>query len=138
MMYNNFDPNNLEYQEAYKRAKQRVEAKMGFYSHLTSYVIVNGFLIAIYMFTTPGGYPWFIWPMLGWGIGLAFHFVAVFGVGGRGNAADVRQRMLQEELRRMGVSSAQPYANPNSTFSGTNSDVGASSSYPGQVPPDKR
>lgn len=136
-MYNNFDPNNVEYQEAYRRARQRVEAKMGFYSHLTSYVIVNGFFIVIYLFTF-GGYPWFIWPMLAWGIGLAFHFMSVFGFG-RHNSSDVRQRMIQEELRRMGISPAQPYANPNSAFSGTNPDTQVNgNTYPGQVPPDRR
>lgn len=27
-------------------------------------------------------YKWFVWPLLGWGVGLAFHALAIFGLGG--------------------------------------------------------
>ena len=50
--------------------------KVGFYSHLWSYLIVNGALLLINNFT-PGPW-WFQWSVLGWGIGLAFHFKATF------------------------------------------------------------
>jgi len=50
--------------------------KLGFYSHLWSYLIVNAALLLINNFT-PGPW-WFQWPVLGWGIGLAFHFKAIF------------------------------------------------------------
>jgi len=50
--------------------------KLGFYSHLWSYLIINGALLFINKFT-PGPW-WFQWSVLGWGIGLAFHFKAVF------------------------------------------------------------
>ena len=57
----------------YARLKRR---KVGFYSHLSSYLIVNAVLLLINIFT-PG--PWrFQWAVLGWGIGLAFHFKALF------------------------------------------------------------
>lgn len=55
------------------RLKRR---KVGFYSHLWSYLIVNGALLLINKFT-PGPW-WFQWSVLGWGIGLAFHFKAIF------------------------------------------------------------
>ena len=55
------------------RLKRR---KVGFYSHLWSYLIVNGALLLINNFT-PGPW-WFQWSVLGWGIGLAFHFKAIF------------------------------------------------------------
>jgi hypothetical protein len=55
------------------RLKRR---KVGFYSHLWSYIIVNCGLLIINNFT-PGPW-WFQWPVLGWGIGLAFHFKAIF------------------------------------------------------------
>ena len=35
-------------------------------------------LIAINLITTPGGYFWAIWPMLGWGLGLGFHAAGTF------------------------------------------------------------
>ncbi len=49
----------------------------GFLGHLGSYVIVIGFLAVINFITDPGGYPWFIWPALGWGVGLAFHVLGI-------------------------------------------------------------
>jgi hypothetical protein len=55
------------------RLKRR---KVGFYSNLLSYLIVNAALLLINSLT-PGPW-WFQWPLLGWGIGLAFHFKAVF------------------------------------------------------------
>ncbi len=55
------------------RLKRR---KVGFYSHLWTYLIVNGALLLINRFT-PGPW-WFQWSVFGWGIGLAFHFKAIF------------------------------------------------------------
>jgi hypothetical protein len=55
------------------RLKRR---KVGFYSHLWCYLIVNAALLLINNFT-PGPW-WFQWSVLGWGIGLAFHFKAVY------------------------------------------------------------
>jgi hypothetical protein len=42
-----------------------------FFNHLTSYLIVNTFLVLMDFFTT-GGLSWAVFPALGWGIGLAF------------------------------------------------------------------
>lgn len=60
-----------------KRAKKRANAEYGFYSHLTSYLSVIAMLALINIFTTR--YPWFLWPALGWGIGIFSHYMAVFG-----------------------------------------------------------
>lgn len=104
-MYN-YDPNSAEYREAYRRAEQRVKAKVAFYWHLASYVLVNGLLIVIYLITGPlpgfYTYPWFVWPMAGWGIGLMFNFLAVFVFGGT-RSDEMRRRMIEDELRRMGA-----------------------------------
>ena len=62
--------------EAAKEAwikRQRSE----FYGHLTSYCIINGFLFMVNLLTSRG-YLWVVWPMLGWGIGMAFHFVSAY------------------------------------------------------------
>ncbi len=67
-------------QQATKKEKIRKvwlkRRKVGFYSHLWSYLIVNGALLLINNFT-PGPW-WFQWSVFGWGIGLAFHFKAIF------------------------------------------------------------
>jgi signal transduction histidine kinase len=63
--------------EILRRARRRARAEVGFYAHLMSYLGVMAFLALINLFTTH--YPWFIWPALGWGIGLFAHYMAVFG-----------------------------------------------------------
>lgn len=50
--------------------------KQGFRAHATSYVLVMALLVMIWLMTSPGGYFWPMWPMLGWGIGLASHGLA--------------------------------------------------------------
>jgi signal transduction histidine kinase len=62
---------------ALARARRRAAAEVAFYAHLQSYLGVMAFLALINVFTT--WYPWFIWPALGWGIGLFAHYMAVFG-----------------------------------------------------------
>lgn len=69
-----------------------------FYNHLTSYCIVNGFLVFINVWTSRG-YFWAIWPIMGWGIGLAFHFVNTFFV----SEAEIdrgARRLLRKKARR--------------------------------------
>jgi signal transduction histidine kinase len=66
-----------EERQAYERARRRAAAEAGFYVHLMWYGTVIGFLFLINLMTT--GYPWFLWPALGWGFGLMSHFSAVFG-----------------------------------------------------------
>ena len=63
--------------ERYRRAKARVEQLVGVYSHAGVYALVNGMLFIINMLTSPGD-PWFFWPLMGWGIGLAAHGFGVF------------------------------------------------------------
>jgi hypothetical protein len=44
-----------------------------FRRHAITYALVMTVLVAIWLLTSPGGYFWPIWPMLGWGIGVAAH-----------------------------------------------------------------
>jgi signal transduction histidine kinase len=64
-------------EEVLRRARRRAAAEVGFYGHLMSYLGVMAFLALVNLMTT--SYPWFLWPALGWGIGLFSHFMAVFG-----------------------------------------------------------
>jgi signal transduction histidine kinase len=69
------------------------------------YGIIIGFLFIINLMTTGfGGYPWFIWPALGWGFGIASHFSAVYGwrwvhdrVFQPAVAREVQREVLQEK-----------------------------------------
>ena len=67
-------------EEIRQMARRRVEAKKGFFVHLSMYVIINIFLFLIWFFVAggPGSYPWFLWVLFGWGIGVAANAVAVF------------------------------------------------------------
>ncbi len=74
----------LERQDAKMQAIRRTRLhrrKVGFYWHLWSYVIVNLALVLINCLV-PGPF-WFQWSILGWGIGLACHFKAVFFTHGK-------------------------------------------------------
>ncbi len=60
----------------YLRAVARVQKLKEFYQNLVSYCIVIPFLIFINLRFSPGFY-WFWFPIFGWGMGLAFHFLEV-------------------------------------------------------------
>ena len=48
----------------------------GFFFHFSAYVLVNLILIAVNLLTTHDQL-WFYWPLLGWGIGILAHGLAV-------------------------------------------------------------
>ena len=84
----------MEKQEAYNRAKKRLEAKQGFYVHAVTYVAVM-VMLAIINLTTSPDYLWFLWPLAGWGIGLLFNGLAVFGIVGK---PVITEEMIQKEM----------------------------------------
>jgi hypothetical protein len=62
--------------ELRKAAVKRLEDRRGLQAHLLAYLLVNGFLVGIWAITG-GGFFWPMFPMFGWGIGVAFHIWAV-------------------------------------------------------------
>ncbi len=62
-----------EFKNAWK-AIELEEAKNGFLAHFSAYVILNSFLFVLNILISPQTL-WFYYVTLGWGIGLAFHFV---------------------------------------------------------------
>ena len=90
----------MEAPSTYDKAKERVEEKLGFYSHLGAYVVVNLFLIILNLMLDRSNL-WFYWPLAGWGVGLFFHGMGIF-IWGEGSS--VKERMIKEEMeRREGV-----------------------------------
>ena len=84
--------------DRYKAAKSRVAQLRGFYVHLTTFVVVNAFLIILNLITSPDSL-WFYWVLLGWGIGLVAHALQVYGsftIFGK----DWEDRKVQEYLKR--------------------------------------
>jgi hypothetical protein len=83
-------------QDAHEKARKRVEAKFGFYVHLTVYVAVNILLLVLNLTHSPQ-YLWFLWPLFGWGIGIGFHALAIF-VFSPGSA--IKEQMIEREMKR--------------------------------------
>ncbi len=88
-----------------KEAQQRVKHKKSFYSNLFSWLAVSFFLMMINA-VSGGDEPWFMFPFLGWGLGVAFHGYAVFGAAGKYNKKWERKQM-EKELERIRMSEAQ-------------------------------
>ena len=61
-----------------EEAVTRLRKKRDLQAHLLAFVLVNLFLNGIWLLTTPGGFYWPMFPLLGWGIGLAFHVWDVY------------------------------------------------------------
>lgn len=83
-------------EEVVGRARRRARAEVGFYTHMMSYLGVIAFLALVNLLTTR--YPWFLWPALGWGIGLFSHYMAVFG--GRMMRERFWEPAVEREVRR--------------------------------------
>jgi class 3 adenylate cyclase/uncharacterized protein YdcH (DUF465 family) len=58
-----------------KKIRQAERSRGGFWGHLGPFVVVNGVLAAVNL-NQPGAAPWFLIPLLGWGIGLVSHAVS--------------------------------------------------------------
>lgn len=47
--------------------------------NLIAYIIINAFLVMVWYFTEDDyNNFWPIWPLMGWGIGLAFHYFGAY------------------------------------------------------------
>jgi hypothetical protein len=76
-------------------ARRRASAKMGWYIHAFVYVLVNLLLILL---ATSRGQNWFVFPLLGWGLGLLIHGAVIFLVApGRG----FYDRLLERERKSL-------------------------------------
>jgi len=92
----------MDEQARYQEAKKRVEEIKGFYFHLVCYLFVNAVLVVINLLTSPE-YLWFIWALIGWGIGLFIHAFSVFG-GLWGKSWEERKiKEIMEKDRRSGA-----------------------------------
>ena len=90
------------------KAKLRALAKLGFYIHFSVYVGVNVLLFFVWWFTRGdtsvpnASFPWFIFPLVGWGIGVLAHYLAVF------HRTGVTDRMVEQEYRKLKAEQGQP------------------------------
>jgi uncharacterized membrane protein YccC len=88
--------------EALRAAAERsLRRKHDFLQHLFSYLVVNGLFVTIWLIVGLTGGSWFPWPlfpMIGWGIGLAFHAWAAFGPPSR----PITDEDIDRKMRRLG------------------------------------
>ena len=75
--------------ELREAALARLKGKREFRTHVAVYVIVNTMLVVIWALSGQG-YFWPVWPILGWGVGLALHGWTVF----------YEKPISEEEIRR--------------------------------------
>lgn len=76
-------------------ARRRAFMKMGWYIHAAVYVVVNLMLVAL---ASASGREWVVFPLVGWGLGLAIHGLVVFLVTGGGG---LQERLVQRERERL-------------------------------------
>ncbi len=86
-------------EEAYYKAKKRVEEIKGFYGNIISYCVVIPFLIFI-NYRTSWNFQWFWFPMLGWGMGIVFHAFGVFGYGKNWEERKIQEILDKENQRK--------------------------------------
>ena len=82
---------NIE--ERREEAIKRLEAKSDFRAHLLVYGLVNALLIGIWA-VVGAGFFWPIFPLLGWGIGLALHAYDIYA------SKTISEEDIQAEMRR--------------------------------------
>ena len=85
-------------EQRYQRAQKQVKKLKGFYEHLATFISVNVMLLVINLLTSPESL-WFVWPLMGWGVGLFSHAVSVYGLFGRGGRR-WEERKIQEIMLR--------------------------------------
>jgi 2TM domain len=85
------------------------QKRASFKTHAVTYVIMNAFFWAVWFFSSNqhfdnleikswGNFPWPIWPMIGWGIGLAFHFAGAY-IFPRSNSVETEYEKLKQQQK---------------------------------------
>ena len=78
-----------------ERAVARLKGKRDFRTHVVVYVLVNSFFVLIWAMTSPDSLFWPVFPMVGWGIGLAMNAWDVYV------ADDFSEEAIQREIERL-------------------------------------
>ena len=77
-----------------EKAITRLKQKSEFLTHLFVYLVVNAFIVVIWL-ATGAGFFWPIFPMLGWGIGLVFHAWDVYW------RTPISEEQIRREMERL-------------------------------------
>ncbi len=91
-------PAPLGEEELRVKAEKKVKSRMVLLRHAGVYLIMNLFFVAIWALSG-AGYPWFLWAMTAWGLGLALHALSYF-LGSRTEA--VMHQLVNKEMEKLG------------------------------------
>lgn len=76
-------------------AIKRLKKRRDFYGHVLVYLLVNSFLVVIWWMTSPDGFFWPIFPMVGWGIGVVMNAWDVYF------AQEIDEERIEREIEHM-------------------------------------
>ncbi len=79
-----------------EQAIARVKAKDELRGLVGSWVLVTAIVLSVYYFTTPNGYFWPVWPILGVGLGVVSQAWRVYRLG-----TDNKEARIQAEIDRL-------------------------------------
>jgi hypothetical protein len=77
------------------QAVRRLKKRRDFYGHLVVYLLVNGFLIGIWVLTSPHAFFWPAFVIGAWGIGLLMNAWDVFG------RQEIDEDRIRQEMERL-------------------------------------
>lgn len=78
--------------EQYRAVKSLQITESNFRHHRTAYLSVNAYLLGVNMITS-AHFPWFIFPLAGWGVGFFLHSVFYFA----------KRKQLKNRLKSLGI-----------------------------------
>lgn len=84
----------MSYEQHREAAVKRVKAKRDFRGRVVVYLAVNALLVVIWALSGAGFF-WPIWPILGWGIGLALNAWTVY-------SKPISEDEIRREMERSG------------------------------------
>jgi len=87
-------PNTMTDTQLRERAIKQLKKRRDFFAHLLVYLMVNGFIVAIWAMTSTGFF-WPIFPIVGWGIGVVMNAWDVW----RGDEFD--ETAIAREMNRL-------------------------------------
>jgi hypothetical protein len=94
--YNSYSPSpTLSPAEIERIARRRAGAKLGWFIHATVFIAVNTLLLTISLASSK---PWAMFPLAGWGLGLAIHGAAVWL---RSPGSAFHEKLLRQERARL-------------------------------------
>ena len=81
--------------ELREHAIKHLKKKRDFWGHLLIYTMVNAFFVAVWAVTTPDGFFWPIFPIVGWGIGVVANAWDAF------RSDDFSETQVRREMQRL-------------------------------------